>query len=88
MATSLASLSADELIARGIAPVSKQYWKPVEARQEVAAVGSSQIPGAGKGTDKKSRRQARKVCNDMLVTSLLSKLQLGHSLRKPTSVYC
>lgn len=63
MASSFVGLSVDELIAKGIAPVSRQYWKPVEPRQEVAAVGSSQIPEAGKSKkpDKKSRKQFKKV---------------------------
>lgn len=61
MTTDMIGLSADELIAKGIAPVSREYWKPLETREAVTAVGSSQASDAGKKTDKKSRKQFKKV---------------------------
>lgn len=61
MANALIGLSADQLIAKGVAPVLRTYWKPVETRQEVAAVGGSEATGAGNRTDKKSKKQAKKV---------------------------
>lgn len=62
MASSVAALSATELISKGIAPVLREYWKPVEARQEVAAVTSSRAPAqAIEASNKKTKRQFKRV---------------------------
>ncbi len=63
MSSSLSALPAAELISKGIAPVKREYWKPILPRQEVAAVGSSNAPenGTSAPVERKSRRQAKRV---------------------------
>lgn len=58
MTSNLAALSADELIGKGIAPVKREYWKPVAPRQEAAAVGGSQSSAPA---ERKSKRKAKQV---------------------------
>ena len=62
MASNLLALSADELISKGIAPVKRDFWKPVPVRQQVAAVvGSSLAPKLSVPAEKKSKKKAKQV---------------------------
>lgn len=61
MTSNLVALSADELISKGIAPVKRDFWKPVPVRQEVAAVGSSLAPKPSVPVEKRSKRKAKQV---------------------------
>ena len=58
MASNLAMLSADELVSKGIAPIKREFWKPVAPRQEVAAIGGTQACGPA---ERKSKRKAKQV---------------------------
>ena len=61
MTGTLTDLSADDLIARGIAPVKREYWKPITTRQEVTAVGSSLAQKSPAPAERKTKKKARQV---------------------------
>lgn len=61
MTGTLTDLSAEYLIARGIAPVKREYWKPITARQEVAAVGSALAQRSSAPAERKTKKKARQV---------------------------
>ena len=67
MTSNLAALSADELIGKGIAPIKRDFWKPVAPRQEVAAVGSSQSSAPAKRKSKKKAKQVRSGSDHFLM---------------------
>lgn len=71
MSSALSSLSATDLIGKGIAPVKREYWKPNSSRQEVAAVGSSEAPESAAPAERKSKRQAKRV-STMIGVSVLN----------------
>lgn len=61
MTSNLAALSADELISKGVAPIKRDFWKPVAPRQEVAAVGSSLAQRSSAPAERKSKKKAKQV---------------------------
>lgn len=68
MTTKLSALSADELIGKGVAPVRREFWKPVAPRQEVAVVSSSQSSAPAERRSKKKAKQVRGGSGDFLGT--------------------
>ena len=68
MTTKLTALSADELICKGIAPIKREFWKPVAPRQEVAVIGSSQSSAPAERRTKKKAKQVRGEMGDFLTT--------------------
>jgi hypothetical protein len=57
----LTELSAEDLIARGIAPIKKEYLLDSITRTRAEAVGSSAAAAAGEEVRAKSKKQIRKV---------------------------
>lgn len=68
MTSKLTALSADELIGKGVAPIKREFWKPVAPRQEVAVVGSSQSSAPAERRSKKKAKQVRGGLDDFLIT--------------------
>ena len=68
MTSNLAALSADELICKGIAPIKREFWKPVAPRQEAAAVGGSQSSALAERKSKKKAKQVRGGPDDLPLT--------------------
>ena len=68
MTNSLAALSADELIGKGIAPIKRKFWKPVAPRQEIVAVGSSQSSAPAERKSKRKAKQVRGGSDDLPLT--------------------
>ena len=70
MTSNLAAMSADELIDKGVAPIKREFWKPSAPRQEVAAVGSSQLSAPAERKSKKKVKQVRDDSDDVFIVGI------------------